>query len=394
VAIDIEKVRSETPGVGRVTHLNNAGASLPPAVVVDAVVDYLRAEAMTGGYELAAERAADLSDVYDAASAFLGGSPANWAFVESATRAWNAAFSALRFEPGDRVITTTAEYPSNMGGLLRASELAGVEILVAPDDEHGQLDVNALESMLDDRTRLVSVTHAPTQGGLVNPAHQVGAILRDTPILYQLDACQSVGQLPVNVDQIGCDILSFTGRKFVRGPRGTGMAWSSDAALSQMGNPCGVDMQGASWTEPMTITPLPSAGRFEPYEVFFAGKVGLATALRYAASLGIGDIAARNAELASKLRTDLEQLDGVTLHDKGLNKSAIVVFAVDGHDPSAIQRKLRANAINVSVAGESSAQLDFPQRGLTALVRASVHYFNNDEDVDSLITAIAGLQAD
>jgi len=224
-------VRAETPGVERVTHFNHAGASLPPRAVIDAVADYLEAESTLGGYEVAADRAADLDHVYAAACRFLGGEPKNWAFVESATRGWNAAFSALRFEPGDRVITTRAEYPSNMGGLLRAKEIQGIEIVIAPNDEHGQLDVGALENLLDDRTRLVSVTQIPTQGGLINPVDEVGAVLRDTSILYQVDACQAVGQIPVNVDAIGCDILSFTGRKFMRGPRATGMVGASDAAL-------------------------------------------------------------------------------------------------------------------------------------------------------------------
>ena len=323
----------------------------------------------------------------------VGGEPRNWAFVESATRAWNAAFSALRFEPGDRVITTRAEYPSNMAGLLRAREIQGVEIAIAPDDEHGQVDVAALESMLDDRTRLVSMTHIPTQGGLINPAIEVGAILRETPILYQVDACQSVGQLPVNVDQIGCDILSFTGRKFVRGPRGTGMVWANDTALSQMGNPAGVDMAGSSWVEPMLITPFADATRFEPYEVFFAGKVGLAAALRYAADVGIEDIAARNTELASELRAKLGSMPGVTVHDKGLNRSAIVTFAVAGQEPEIIARSLRAENINVSVATQSSARLDFPERGLDSLVRASVHYYNTSDEIDRLVTVLESLYA-
>ena len=166
-----------------------------------------------------------------------------------------------------------------MGGLLRAREIQGTEIVVVPDDESGQVDVGAFESMLDERTRLVSLTHVPTQGGLVNPASEVGRLLRGTSVLYQVDACQSVGQLPVNVDEFGCDILSFTGRKFVRGPRGTGMVWASDTALAEMGNPAGVDGWGADWTEPMTITPHDPARRFEPFELFFAGKVGMAVAL-------------------------------------------------------------------------------------------------------------------
>lgn len=389
MSIDVESVRAATPGCGTAVHLNSAGSSLPPAVVLEAVIDYLRAEAVVGGYEIAEDRAEVLSSVYLRASALFGGDPENWAFVESATRGWNAAFSSLRFEPGDRVLTTQAEYPSNMGGLLRSRELDGVEIVVVPDDEHGQVDVDALENLLDERTRLVSLTHIPTQGGLINPAERVGSILRNTKILYQLDACQSVGQMSINVDSIGCDVMSFTGRKFLRGPCGTGMVWASDAALEQMGNPAGVDMQGSTWEDPMTITPHPKAGRFEPYEVFFAGKIGLATAMQYAAEIGIDEISARNIELSSHLRRRLAELPGVTVRDKGVDMSAIVTFTVDGHDPTELHRTLRLMSINVSVSTESSARLDFPLRGVHKVVRSSVHYYNTIDEIDTLVDAVA-----
>lgn len=389
--IDLDAVRAETPGCASSVHLNAAGSSLPPAVVLDTVVEYLQTEARVGGYEIADDRHEALESVYQHASHFIGGDPKNWAFVESATRAWNAAFSALRFEPGDQVLTTQAEYPSNMGGLLRAHEIQGVEILVVPDDEHGQVDVAALESMLTKRTRLVSLTHVPTQGGLINPAVRVGSVLRDTQILYQLDACQSVGQLPVNIEEIGCDILSFTGRKFLRGPRGTGMVWASNAALSQMDNPAGVDMQGATWEAPMTITPHRSGRRFEPYEVFFAGKVGLAAALEYAAAIGIEDITAHNADLSTRLRHGLSELPGVDVHDKGSHKSAIVTFTVDGQNANDIRLRLRAIGINVAASTAASARLDFPERNLDNVVRASVHYYNTPAEVDALIDAIANL---
>jgi selenocysteine lyase/cysteine desulfurase len=371
-----------------VTHLNNAGSSLSPTAVVDSVVEYLRREAQIGGYEIADERQDDLSAVYTAACSLFGGQPENWAFVESATRAWNAAFSALRFDAGDRILTTRAEYPSNMGGLLRANELQGVEIVVVSDDPHGQVDVAALESL---RTRLVSLMHVPTQGGLVNPVSAVGRLLRDTPILYQVDACQSVGQLPVHVDDIGCDILSFTGRKFLRGPRGTGMVWAGDAALDRMANPAGVDGWGSSWDEPMTITPSPTARRFEPYEVFFAGKVGLARALQYASRIRVEEIARRNALLAGRLREALTVIDGVTVRDLGAERCAIVTFTVAGHVPRDIQARLRDQRINVSIASQMSARLDFPDRGLDEVVRASVHYFNTTDEVDALVGAIANL---
>ena len=389
--INLEKIRADTPGVQSVVHLNSAGSALPPAEVTHALIDYLKAESLSGGYELAADRADELASVYDAASALLGGETENWAFVESATRAWNAAFSALRFSPGDVVITTRAEYPSNMAGLLRAREMMGIEIEIVPNDGHGQLDVSALAAMLNERTRLVSVTHIPTQGGLVNPAAEVGKLLRDTPILYQLDACQSVGQLDINIDQTGCDVLSFTGRKFLRGPRGTGMVWASDKALSQMGNPAGVDMSGSQWKAPLEIIPHSKASRFEPFETFFAGKVGLAAALRYAHNIGMSHIEERNSMLAEQLRSKLGRLPGVSVHDLGLVKSAIVTFNVKGYDAGQIKKVLSAKAINVSISTLNSARLDFPGRGLTELIRASVHYYNTEEEIEILVNEVSRL---
>lgn len=391
MTIDVDAVRADTPGTAHVAHLNNAGASLPPAPVIAAVTDYLEAEALQGGYETVDDRPDDLNNVYAAASKLLGGDPTNWAFVESATRAWNAAFSSLRFAEGDRIVTTKAEYSSNMFGLLRARERYGVDIVVAPDDDHGQVDVAALANLLDDRTRLVSLCHVPTSGGLINPAREVGALLRDTDILFQLDACQSVGQLPVNVDEIGCDICSFTGRKFARGPRGTGMVWASDAALDQMSLPAGADGSGVIWQGPFETQPGPGAKRFEPYEIYFAGKVGLGVALDYAREIGMEAIAARNDHLAGYLRDQLSAISGVNVHDKGLHKAALVTFAVDGVDSAEVQHALRAEQINTSVTALTSAMLDFPERGLGDLVRSSVHYFNTTEEIDRLTAVVERL---
>ena len=278
-----------------------------------------------------------------------------------------------------------------MAGLLRAREIQGVEIKVAPNDEHGQLDVPALAAMLDDRTRLVSVTHVPTQGGLVNPVAEVGKLLRGTSVLYQVDACQSVGQLDVNVEAIGCDVLSFTGRKFVRGPRGTGMVWASDKALSQMGNPAGVDMSGSEWQSPLEIIPHAKASRFEPFETFFAGKVGLEVALRYASDIGMSRIEARNSMLAERLRSSLASVQGVTVHDLGQVKSAIVTFDVEGCCAGQIKTVLGTKGINVSKSTLNSARLDFPGRGLTELVRASVHYYNTEDEIDRLVDVVSKL---
>ncbi|HEY2777860.1 MAG TPA: aminotransferase class V-fold PLP-dependent enzyme, partial [Gaiellaceae bacterium] len=223
--IDVERVRADTPGVAHVAHLNNAGSALPPRQVHDAVVDHLQREAEIGGYEAARERKDRWEHTYDALARLLNAEREEIAVIENATRAWDMAFYAFPFEPGDRILTGRAEYASNWIALKQVADRTGARIDVVPDDEHGQIDVTALESMLDDDVRLVSLVHVPTQSGLVNPAAAVGRLTRAAGVPLLLDACQSVGQLPVDVEELGCDILSGTGRKFLRGPRGTGFLY-------------------------------------------------------------------------------------------------------------------------------------------------------------------------
>ena len=225
MSIDVARARAETPGCEHVAHLNNAGAALAPAPVLDAVIEHLRREAAIGGYEAAAERRDRVEHAYDAIAALLGCAREEVAIVENATRAWDMAFYSVRLRAGDRVLTSRAEYASNYIALRQAADRTGAAVVVLPDDEHGQVDVDRLAAMLDDRVKLVSLVHVPTQGGLVNPAAAVGAACRAAGVPLLLDACQSVGQMPIDVGAIGCDMLSATGRKFLRGPRGTGFLY-------------------------------------------------------------------------------------------------------------------------------------------------------------------------
>ena len=388
--IDVDRVRSDTPGVHHVAHLNNAGAALPPRKVHQAVVDHLTREAEIGGYEAAAERRDRWEHTYDALAQLLNASRDEIAVVENATRAWDMAFYAFRFREGDRILTGRAEYASNWIALKQVTDRTGARIDIVPDDEHGQIDVAALESMLDDDVKLVSLVHVPTQSGLVNPAADVGRVTRAAGVPLLLDACQSVGQLPIDVEAIGCDILSGTGRKFLRGPRGTGFLYVRRDLVGQLEPPL-LDMRAADWQPDGSYTIRDDARRFENWETYYAGKVGLGVAVDYALELGVDQIWARIQELATRLRTKLGDLDGVTLLDRGEVLGATVTFTVDGHDPAAIRDALGARGVNVSVMERSSAQLDYGPRGLETAVRSSVHYYNDDTDLDRLVEGVRSL---
>jgi selenocysteine lyase/cysteine desulfurase len=397
-AFDVARARADTPGCATLAHFNHAGCSLAPRVVTDAQVAWLRAEALTGGYELAEQRAGEVAATYDEVAALIGAAPGEVALVENATFAWHQAFWSLGLRPGDRILTADAEYASGFISFLQARRRLGVTVEVLPDDESGQLSLGALAEALDDGrgpVGLVALTHVPTNGGLVNPAAEVGRLTRDAGVPFLLDACQSVGQMPVDVEAIGCDMLAATGRKFLRAPRGTGFLYVRRSLLDRTDlaplEPAFLDLLGAEWVAPDRFELRADARRFESWESSLAAQAGLRAAVAYTRSWGVDAIATQVSAVADRLRARLADVPGVTVHDRGRRRCGIVTFTRDGVDAEAARRALAAQAVNVSVSSPSSTLLDALARDLPPLVRASVHYTTTDDEIDRLVGAVARL---
>jgi len=388
---DVTAARRETPGCENVLHFNNAGASLMPEPVLNALVNHLKLEAAIGGYEAHDRELAALDHVYDAAAKLINCAPSEIAIIENATRAWDMAFYSIPFKEGDRILTASAEYISNYIAYLQVAKRTGAVIEVIPNDEHGQTSVEALRAMLDERVKLISVTHVPTHGGLVNPAAEIGKVARDAGVLYLLDACQSVGQMPIDVEQIGCDILSTTGRKFLRGPRGIGFLYVRKNLIEQLEPPF-LDMRAARWTSRDEYQISPDARRFENWEMYFAGKRGLGVAIDYAMSWDVAVTWNRIQYLAERLRSRLTSLGFVDVHDLGKQRCGIVTFQVQGMDSAVVKRRLGEDRVNVSVSLDNYSRLDLAERGLRNLVRASVHYYNTEEEVEWFCDRVAKLR--
>jgi selenocysteine lyase/cysteine desulfurase len=390
--LDIDRLRAETPGTRNVLHFNNAGAALMPDRVIEAVNGHFQREVETGGYEAAGEAADRLSAVYSSAAKLIGADASEIALVENATVAWQLAFYSFRFQPGDRILTAKAEYAANYVAYLQAAKRWGVEVVVIPNDETGAVSIPALEELIDDRVKLISVTHIPTNGGLVNPAAEIGRVARQAGIPFLLDSCQTIGQMPVDVQEIGCDILTATGRKYLRGPRGTGFLYVSSAMLDSLEPPM-IDHHAADWVAPDRYQLRPDARRFENWENNVAGLLGLGAALDYTLQLGQQAIWERIRDLAGELRASLSSLNGVTVQDLGREKCGIVTFDIAGADHMALKTALRAENINVTVSDRSSTRLDMEERGLENLVRASVHCYNTSEEIRRFCAAIDRLRS-
>ncbi len=388
MTLDKAALRADLLAAPGLIHLDNAGAALMPRCVLDTQIEHLRLEAAQGGYEAARQQHDAIEAVYDSLARLLNCARDEIAIVENATVGWRMVFYAIPFEPGDRILTAEAEYASNYLAYLQLSREKGVVVETVPSSPGGELCVESLERMIDQRVRLISVTHVPTNGGLVNPVEAIGEIARKHDILYLVDACQSAGQLALDVEAIGCDLLSATGRKYLRGPRGVGFVYVRRRVLEWLQPPM-IDLHAATWLDEDSYALRADARRFENWECNYAARLGLGRAVDYALERGLDRIEAEITRLGQSLRLRLGQIPGVRLHDIGRRRCGIVSFSIDGVDAGQVETELRRRDINVSISTPSGTLIDATRRDLPDLVRASVHYYNEDAELDTMQRAIA-----
>lgn len=389
--VNIARLRADTPGCEGQIFLDSAGSSLPPRIVVETAIAHLRREAEIGGYRAANERLDDLHAVKTAIGQLIGAEASSIALSDSASRSWSDFFYSVPLRAGDRILISGADYASNAIAALQRARQTGAVVETIPSDSSGQLDLDALESMIDERVKLVSLVHVPTNGGLVNPVAEAAHIARREGALVLLDACQSAGQLPLDVAELGVDALSATGRKWLRGARGTGFLYVRPELAATM-EPSRLDLHSAVWTGPAEYTLAPGAERFEFWECDIAGRLGLGAAVRYLLEAGPAEIYAAIAERAEYLRKLLRALPRVTVRDRGTQHAGIVSFTVDGLAPLEIRDRLAAESIIVTVSHASSTLLDMTARDLDSVVRASPHSFVSFEDLDRFAEVVTALR--
>ena len=372
---ELARWRADTPGSDRVIHLNNAGAALQPAAVRDAVLWHLELEQEIGGYEAADARVDALRDAYEAVGRLIGASGRNVAMQQNSTVAFAQAFAAFDLRRGDLILTSRADYASNQIMYLALSRRVGVEVVRAPDAPEGGIDPQAVRELIRRRRpTLLALSWIPTNSGLVQPAEPIGEICREADIPYILDACQAVGQMPVDVGRLHCDYLAAATRKFMRGPRGVGFLYVSDRALEAGAYPLTVDMHGADWTDPETFALKPDARRFEQWEISHALVLGAGAAAGYALEVGIGKARERSWALAASVRERLAEMDGIRVLDRGRSLCAIATAELGGRNAEQVKLALRARGINTSSPLREDAVIDMDEKRAASAIRISPHY--------------------
>lgn len=392
MGMDIEALRQDTPGTANRIHLNNAGAGLLSRQTLRAVISHLELEAAVGGYEAADQERDRVDSTYGHIARLVGGRADEIALSDNSTHAWNTAFCSMTFKPGDRILTGRAEYGSNVLAYLQTAQRTGAEVVVVPNDESGRLDTVALANLIDDRTKLVGITHVPTSGGLVNPAAEIGRITRAAGVPFLLDATQSIGQFPVDVAELGCDMLTATGRKFLRGPRGTGFLWVRSEALAYL-EPRVIEIAAATWDGKRGFTWNDGARRFETWEVSYANVLGLDAAVQQCLALGMDEIGRRTLALGARLRDQLDAVPGITTHDLGRDRCGIVTCKAENMPTTDVAAVLAGHGINVSTTDPVQTQFDAEDRDVHPLVRLSPHYYNTETEIDRAVEVLAELTA-
>ncbi len=389
--MNIDEIRKDTPGCASKIHFNNAGASLPADTVTNAIRDYISFESLTGGYEAADIKKTEIREFYSSAAKLVNTTENNIAFTSSATNSFSLALSSIPLERGDTILIAKKKKITNQITFLSLQQRLGIQLIRAKSLSTGGVDLNNMEELINKHhPKLVSLTHVPTNTGLIQPVEDVGKMCADKDILYLVDACQSVGQIPVDVQKIGCDFLTATMRKFLRGPRGSGFLYASERVLKEKFTPLFVDMRGAEWTGADTYEVRMNAKRFEEWELPYALVMGSKEAINYALNIGIANIAERNRALCDILRAKLNSIELKVL-DLGKHQSSIITIEMPGKQPNEVLEYLHAININTSTSHRSNAQIDFASKKVDWALRISPHYFNTEDEIDSLIQSLEDL---
>lgn len=390
--MNIDQIRKDTLHCKNLIHFNNAGASLPTKFVNEAIIDFIREEEATGGYEMQDKYAEHLKGVYREIAKLIKSDEDEIALTDSASTAFSKALYSIPFKAGDEIITSEIEYSSNYLNYLKVKKDKGINIVTISGKGDAVIDLEKLEAAISKKTKLIAVTHMPTSSGAIAPVVEVGKIAKAHGILYLVDTCQSMGHYPTFVDEIACDFLTGTSRKYIRGPRGLGFLYAKKTVYKQL-DPYMIESLGATWTSKENYDLNHTSKMFETFEKPYGFVMGLQAAVKYANDIGIHNIWQRTKELSSKARQRFAEIEGLRMHDgEGGELSGIVTLTIENKSSEEIHAELMRNRVNSSICRPFSSLTDMEAKGLSSCNRLSLHYYNTEEEIERVADILQNIK--
>ncbi len=378
----IQEVRKDIDSIDQHLFFNSAGSSLPSQSSIRSMISFMKEEAKWGGYKLMMDQHERFQSFYNESSRLINAKPRNIAFQQSATAAFSQAIYSIEWQHNDVILTSQLEYVSNILSIVRLKERFNIEIQYVHADADGLIDINHLEAcLLKYSPKAVVLTHIPTNTGVVQDAIKVGDLCQAHDCTYILDACQSIGHIQVDVEAIKCDFLSVTGRKYLRGPRGTGFLYVSDQFIENNNLPLCFDLAGAQWVGPETYKLSDDAKRWEYWEKNYSNLIGITRSISEINAIGIQEIAAYNKKLQLRYREVLSSIDGLKILEESNSSCSIITWRYKDFSKNQMEKVLNRCGVIYSFAMKESALIDMSKKGIDWAVRFSPHYFNTENEI-------------
>ena len=393
--IDVERLRQDFPILGvrvrgrPLVYLDNAATSQKPRAVIEAVSRFYATENANihrGVHALSERATVAYEGVRERVARFLNAaSPREIVFTRGTTEAINLvaqSWGGSSLRQGDEILVTAMEHHSNLVPWQLLAGRTGAVVRAVPITDAGELDLEAFDRLLTERTRLVALTHVSNALGTVNPVRELVARAAARGVVTLIDGAQSVPHLPVDVRALGCDFFAFSGHK-VYGPTGVGVLYGREALLERMPPWQG----GGSMIETVTLegsTYAPPPARFEAGTPMIAQVIGLGAALDYLEGVGLAALGTWEEELLAQATGQVSALEGIRVIGTAREKTGVLSFVIDGVHPHDVGAVLDDEGVAVR-AGHHCAQPVMRRFGVPATVRASFAFYNTREEVAALV---------
>ncbi|WP_129358317.1 MULTISPECIES: aminotransferase class V-fold PLP-dependent enzyme [Micrococcaceae] len=385
-----QRVRDETPVTHRYAYFDTAAAAPPVRSAVQAMTDYLAKTVDSGPYlpSLRAEIYRKIEDIRGKTARFIGAEPEEIAFTRNGTESISLIGRGIVWRAGDELILPDTEMLSNVAIWRQLESEIGIRIVTVRADEHGLIDPTSVANAISERTRLISFVSLSNVTGAVQPVAQICQVARKAGVLTHVDAAQSLGMIPTDINQIGCDFLSACTRKGLRSVEGSGILYVRQEHISNL-SPVLAGWWNASIGEDGGIGFPDTARRFEAGSPNVPVILALEKAIDYAENIGVADIEAHVRELTEYAVTKIRSIDGASVYGPpdSTHRLGIIPFNVAGIDPAELVAALAEQGIIIE-SGHFMATPILKAYGIETMARASLHYFNSQTEIDRMTSII------